>query len=56
MPAANIVLVDDLVDQQQLTRRNYFILGLLLVALVCDGFDLQLVAVAMPSVPVLVLI
>jgi AAHS family 4-hydroxybenzoate transporter-like MFS transporter len=48
MADARIVLVDELVDRQQLTGRNYFILGLLLVALLCDGFDLQLLAFAAP--------
>jgi MFS transporter, AAHS family, 4-hydroxybenzoate transporter len=48
MPDARTVLVDDLIDRQILTGRNYFILGLLLVALLCDGFDLQLLAFAAP--------
>jgi MFS transporter, AAHS family, 4-hydroxybenzoate transporter len=48
MAEARMVLVDELVDRQQLTGRNYFILGLLLIALLCDGFDLQLVAFAAP--------
>jgi MFS transporter, AAHS family, 4-hydroxybenzoate transporter len=42
------VYVDDLIDRQQLTGRNYFVLMLLLLALMCDGFDLQLVGVAAP--------
>ncbi len=50
MAGCETVLVDDLVDRQQLTGRNYFILGLLLVALICDGFDLQLVAFAAPRI------
>jgi MFS transporter, AAHS family, 4-hydroxybenzoate transporter len=48
MAATQTVFVDDLIDQQSLTGRNYFILGLLLVALLCDGFDLQIVAFAAP--------
>jgi AAHS family 4-hydroxybenzoate transporter-like MFS transporter len=48
MADARIVLVEDLIDRQLLTGRNYFILGLLLVALLCDGFDLQLLAFAAP--------
>jgi len=48
MADARTVLVDDLIDRQQLTGRNYFILGLLLIALLCDGFDLQLLAFAAP--------
>jgi MFS transporter, AAHS family, 4-hydroxybenzoate transporter len=48
MADARTVLVDDLIDRQILTGRNYFILGLLLVALLCDGFDLQLLAFAAP--------
>jgi AAHS family 4-hydroxybenzoate transporter-like MFS transporter len=49
MAQAGTVLVDELVDRQKLTGRNYFILGLLLIALLCDGFDLQLVAFAIPT-------
>jgi MFS transporter, AAHS family, 4-hydroxybenzoate transporter len=45
---AHTVLVDDLIDRQHLTGRNYFILALLLIALLCDGFDLQLLAFAAP--------
>ncbi len=48
MAAPQTVLVDDLIDRQSLTGRNYFILGLLLIALLCDGFDLQIVAYAAP--------
>lgn len=50
MAEARTVLVDELVDRQKLTGRNYFVLGLLLVALLCDGFDLQLVAFAAPRI------
>ena len=50
MADARTVLVDELVDRQKLTGRNYFVLGLLLVALLCDGFDLQLVAFAAPRI------
>jgi len=50
MTAPNTVLVDELVDRQALTGRNYFLLGLLLVALLCDGFDLQLLPFAMPRI------
>ncbi|MET0282776.1 MAG: MFS transporter [Steroidobacteraceae bacterium] len=49
MAGANTVLVDELVDRQKLTGRNYFVLGLLLIALLCDGFDLQIVAFAIPA-------
>jgi len=48
MAQGETILVDDLVDRQQLTGRNYFVLALLLLALLCDGFDLQLVAFAAP--------
>ena len=48
MTASNTVYVDDLIDRQKLTGRNYFVLGLLLIALLCDGFDLQLLAFAAP--------
>lgn len=44
------ILVDDLVDRQRLTGRNFFVLGLLMVALLCDGFDLQIVAFAAPRI------
>jgi MFS transporter, AAHS family, 4-hydroxybenzoate transporter len=50
MTQGETVLVDDLVDRQQLTGRNYFLLAMLMVALVCDGFDLQLVAFAAPRI------
>ncbi len=42
------VYVDDLIDRQRLGARGWFSIGLLLLALVCDGFDLQLVGVAAP--------
>jgi MFS transporter, AAHS family, 4-hydroxybenzoate transporter len=47
---ASTVYVDELVDRQKLTRRNYYLLGVLLIALLCDGFDLQLVAFAAPRI------
>ncbi len=47
---ANTIYVDELVDRQKLTGRNYFLLGLLMIALLCDGFDLQLVAFAAPDI------
>jgi MFS transporter, AAHS family, 4-hydroxybenzoate transporter len=50
MAERDTVLVDDLVDRQRLTGRNFFILSLLLVALLCDGFDLQIVAFAAPRI------
>jgi MFS transporter, AAHS family, 4-hydroxybenzoate transporter len=50
MAGANTVYVDELVDRQKLTGRNYFLLGVLMIALLCDGFDLQVVAVAMPRI------
>lgn len=48
MAAADTVYVDDLIDRQRLTGRSYAMLGLLLIALLCDGFDLQLLAFAAP--------
>jgi AAHS family 4-hydroxybenzoate transporter-like MFS transporter len=48
MGQSKTILVDELVDRQRLTRHNYFLLGLLLIALLCDGFDLQIVAFAAP--------
>ena len=50
MSAAQTVYVDDLIDRQKLNSRSYVLLGLLLVALLCDGFDLQLLAFAAPRV------
>lgn len=47
---ANTVYVDDLVDRQKLTGRNYFLLVILMIALLCDGFDLQIVAFAAPRI------
>ena len=48
MSAAQTIYVDELIDRQRLTGRSYFMLGLLLIALLCDGFDLQLLAFAAP--------
>jgi AAHS family 4-hydroxybenzoate transporter-like MFS transporter len=45
---SNTIQVDDLIDRQQLTGRTWFLLILLLFALICDGFDLQLLAFAAP--------
>ncbi len=47
-PTNKTIYVDTLIDQQAVTGRSYFIIGLLLLALICDGFDLQLVGVAAP--------
>jgi AAHS family 4-hydroxybenzoate transporter-like MFS transporter len=43
-----VVHVDDLIDRQSLGLRGYAMIALLLLALVCDGFDLQIVGVAAP--------
>jgi MFS transporter, AAHS family, 4-hydroxybenzoate transporter len=48
MGESKSVYVDDLIDRQQLTGRTWFLLILLLIALLCDGFDLQLLAFAAP--------
>lgn len=48
MGDSNTVRVDDLIDRQQMTGRTWLMLGLLLIALLCDGFDLQLLAFAAP--------
>jgi len=48
MSTPGTVYVDDLIDGQKLTGRNFFVLGLLLFALLCDGFDLQVLAFAAP--------
>lgn len=48
MGDSNTVFVDDLIDRQQLTGRTWLMLILLLIALLCDGFDLQLLAFAAP--------
>lgn len=44
----NEVRVDDVIDRQSLGLRGWTMIILLLLALVCDGFDLQLVAVTAP--------
>ena len=49
MSAPPTIYVDDLIDQQKLNPRSIFVLGLLLVALLCDGFDLQVLAFAAPG-------
>lgn len=48
MAASQTIYVDDVIDRQRLTLRNYLLLALLLIALLCDGFDLQLLAFAAP--------
>ena len=48
MADSNTIRVDDLIDRQQMTGRTWLMLGLLLIALLCDGFDLQLLAFAAP--------
>jgi len=48
MASAQTVYVDDVIDSQKLTTRSYLLLGLLLIALLCDGFDLQVLAFAAP--------
>lgn len=48
MAAVDTVYVDELIDRQALGARGYAMIGLLMLALVCDGFDLQLVGVAAP--------
>ena len=48
MGDSNTIRVDDLIDRQQMTGRTWLMLGLLLIALLCDGFDLQLLAFAAP--------
>lgn len=48
MSESPTVYVDDLIDRQTLTPRNIFIIGLLLLALISDGFDLQVLAFAAP--------
>ena len=48
MPQPLTVYVDDLIDRQSLGLRNYLVLGLLMLALLCDGYDLQVLAFAAP--------
>lgn len=48
MATSGTIHVDDLIDRQQPGAHSYLMIGLLLLALVCDGFDLQLVGVAAP--------
>ena len=42
------VLVDDIIDRQALGLRGYVLIVLLMLALVCDGFDMQIVGVVAP--------
>ena len=42
------VRVDDVIDRQSLGSRGWIMIILLLLALVCDGFDLQIVGVVAP--------
>ncbi|MEY4760802.1 MAG: hypothetical protein RLZZ200_658 [Pseudomonadota bacterium] len=42
------VRVDDVIDRQSLGLRGWVMIILLLLALVCDGFDLQIVGVVAP--------
>jgi AAHS family 4-hydroxybenzoate transporter-like MFS transporter len=48
MAGSATVYVDDIIDQQSLGRRGYLLIFLLMLALVCDGFDLQIVGVVAP--------
>ncbi len=42
------VFVDDIIDRQSLGPRGYVLVFLLMLALVCDGFDMQIVSVVAP--------
>ena len=46
--ATDKVLVDDIIDRQALGLRGYVLIVLLMLALVCDGFDMQIVGVVAP--------
>ncbi len=48
MATTDTVLVDDIIDQQSLGLRSYVLIFLLMLALVCDGFDMQIVGVVAP--------
>jgi AAHS family 4-hydroxybenzoate transporter-like MFS transporter len=48
MATNNTVLVDDIIDRQSLGTRGYVLVFLLMLALVCDGFDMQIVSVVAP--------
>lgn len=49
MTQASVVNVDELLDRQPLRLYNIGVLILLLVALLCDGFDLQVLSFAAPG-------
>jgi AAHS family 4-hydroxybenzoate transporter-like MFS transporter len=49
MSSPAIINVDDLIDRQPLRLKNILILGLLLLALLADGFDLQVLSFAAPG-------
>ena len=48
MVTKDTVLVDDIIDRQALGPRGYVLVFLLMLALVCDGFDMQIVSVVAP--------
>lgn len=48
MATTDRVLVDDIIDRQALGLRGYVLIVLLMLALVCDGFDMQIVGVVAP--------
>ena len=48
MATTDKVLVDDIIDRQALGPRGYVLIFLLMLALVCDGFDMQIVGVVAP--------
>lgn len=49
MSSSNVVNVDDLIDRQPLRWKNLGVLFLLLLALLADGFDLQVLSFAAPG-------
>jgi MFS transporter, AAHS family, 4-hydroxybenzoate transporter len=49
MSSPNVVNVDDLIDRQPLRLKNFGVLFLLLLALLADGFDLQVLSFAAPG-------
>ena len=48
MASIDEVRVDEVIDRQSLGPRAYVLIALLLLALLCDGFDLQIVGVVAP--------
>ena len=48
MSSPPVINIDELIDRQPLRLKNIFVLVLLLIALLADGFDLQVLSFAAP--------